>query len=161
MNAVLGRGMSSRLFKEVRERRGLAYSVSSGASRLRDIGTLTVSAGVTREHQEEALEVIVGELHRLVDEPVEPGELTRAIDYVAGSLRLSQETARAVGQRYGNQLLMDGELETTEQTVAAIRAITADEVQAVAKRVIGPGDFALAVVGPSASADSLDAIISV
>ncbi|MEE8422464.1 MAG: pitrilysin family protein [Dehalococcoidia bacterium] len=160
MNTVLGRGMSSRLFKEVRERRGLAYSISSGASRLQDIGTLTISAGVTRDDQEEALEVIVAELHRLVDEPVQAGELQRAIDYVAGSLRLSQETARAVGQRYGNQLLMDGELETVEQTVAAIRAITADDVQAVAKRVIGPGQFALAVVGPSASADRLDAILA-
>ncbi|HJM74997.1 MAG TPA: pitrilysin family protein [Dehalococcoidia bacterium] len=160
MNTVLGRGMSSRLFKEVRERRGLAYSVSSAASRLQDIGTLTVSAGVTREHQEEALEVIVSELRRLVDEPVEPGELTRAIDYVAGSLRLSQETARAVGQRVGNQLLMDGELETIEETVAAIRAIAADNVQAVAKRIIGSGEFALAVVGPSASADKLDAILA-
>ena len=160
MNTVLGRGMSSRLFKEVRERRGLAYSISSGASRLQDIGTLTISAGVTRDDQEEALEVIVAELHRLVDEPVEASELQRAIDYVAGSLRLSQETARAVGQRYGNQLLMDGELETVEQTVAAIRAITADDVQAVAKRIIGPGEFALAVVGPSASADRLDAILA-
>ena len=65
MDTVLGRGMSSRLFKEVRERRGLAYSISSSASRLRDIGTLTVSAGVTRDHQEEALDVIVGELRRL------------------------------------------------------------------------------------------------
>ena len=160
MNTVLGSGMSSRLFKEVRERRGLAYSVSSGASRLQDIGTLTVSAGVTREHQEEALKVIVAELHRLVDEPVEPAELSRAIDYVAGSLRLSQETARAVGQRFGNQLLLDGELETIEQTVAAIRAITAEDVQAVAKRIIGPGKFALAVVGPSASADKLDSILA-
>jgi len=160
MNTVLGRGMSSRLFKEVRERRGLAYSVSSSASRLQDIGTLTISAGVTREHQEEALEVIVNELHRLVDDPVEEGELRRAIDYVAGSLRLSQETARAVGQRFGNQLLMDGELETIEETVAAIRAITAADVQAVAKRIIGPGEFALAVVGPSASADKLDAILA-
>ena len=104
MNAVLGRGMSSRLFKEVRERRGLAYAVSSGARLLRDIGTLTVNAGVTRDHQEEALEVIVAELRRLVSEPVSEEELQRATDYVAGSLRLSQETARAVGQRNGNQL---------------------------------------------------------
>jgi predicted Zn-dependent peptidase len=159
MNTVLGRGMSSRLFKEVRERRGLAYSVSSGVSRLRDIGTLAVSAGVTREHEEEALEVIVAELQRLVDEPVEPAELQRAVDYVAGSLRLSQETARAVGQRYGNQLLMDGELETIEETVEAIRAITAADVQAVAQRVIGPRQYALAVVGPSASADRLNSIL--
>ena len=160
MNAVLGRGMSSRLFKEVRERRGLAYSVSSSAARMRDIGTLTVSAGVTREHQEEALQVIVAELQRLVGEPVGEDELRRAIDYVAGTLRLSLETARAVGQRYGNQLLMDGELEPVEQTVTALRAITADDVQRVAERIIGPGEFALAVVGPSAPPDRLDTILS-
>ncbi len=160
MNAVLGRGMSSRLFKEVRERRGLAYSISSGARLLRDIGTLTVSAGVTGEHQEEALEVIVAELRRLASEPVGADELQRTIDFIAGGLRLSQETARAVGQRDGSQLIMDGELEPIEVTVAALRAVTAEYVQRVAKRVIGPGDFALAVVGPSASADRLDAILS-
>ena len=160
LNGVLGRGMSSRLFKEVRERRGLAYAVGSSASRLRDIGTLTVSAGVTREHQEEALEVIIHELGRLVDEPVGAEELQRTIDYVAGSLRLSQETARAVGQRSGNQLLMDGELESVEDAVAALRSVTAPDVQRVAKRVIGPGEVALAVVGPSASSDELDAILT-
>ena len=160
MNTVLGRGMSSRLFKEVRERRGLAYSVGSSAGRMLDIGTLTVSAGVTRDHQEEALEVIVAELHRLVDEPVRPEELRLAIDYVSGSLRLSQETARAVGQRFGNQLLMDGKLESIEETVEAVRATTAEDVQRVARRIIGPGHFALAVVGPSASADRLDQILA-
>ena len=160
MNAVLGRGMSSRLFMEVRERRGLAYSISSGASRLMDIGTLTVSAGVTREHEEEALEVIVHELRRLVSEPVGDDELQRAIDFVAGSLRLSQETARAVGQRSGNQLLQDGELETIEETVTALRAVTAADVQQVAARVIGPREFALAIVGPSASSDRLDGILA-
>ncbi|MEZ4501897.1 MAG: pitrilysin family protein [Dehalococcoidia bacterium] len=160
MNAVLGRGMSSRLFKEVRERRGLAYSVSSHSSRLKDIGTLNVSAGVTREHEEEALRVIVAELQRLVDEPVPQDELQRAIDYVAGSLRLSQETAMSQGQRSGNQLLQDGELESIDEQVAAIRAITAADVQRVAQRVIGPREYALAVVGPSASADVLDSILT-
>lgn len=159
LNAVLGRGMSSRLFKEVRERRGLAYSVGSGTSRLTDIGTLTVSAGVTREHQEEALKVIVEELNRLVTEPVPADELQRSIDYVAGSLRLSQETAMSQGQRHANQLLQDGVLESIDEQVAATRAITAADVQAVARRVIGPREFALAVVGPSASADTLDGLL--
>ncbi len=160
LNAVLGRGMSSRLFKEVRERRGLAYSVGSSSSRLSDIGTLTVSAGVTRDHQEEALRVIVHELKSLVTEPVPADELQRSIDYVAGSLRLSQETAMSQGQRHANQLLMDGELESIDEQVAAVRAVTAADVQAVAQRVIGPGQFALAVVGPSASADVLDTLLA-
>jgi predicted Zn-dependent peptidase len=159
LNAVLGRGMSSRLFKEVRERRGLAYSVGSSSSRLTDIGTLTVSAGVTRDHQEEALRVIVEELDRLVTEPVPGDELQRSIDYVAGSLRLSQETAMSQGQRNATQLLLDGELESIDEQVAAVRAITAQDVQAVAKRIIGPREFALAVVGPSASEDVLDNLL--
>lgn len=160
MNAILGRGMSSRLFKEVRERRGLAYSISSGSHLLSDIGTLAINAGVTREHQEESLEVIVAELHRLVAEPVVDEELQRAIDFIAGGVRLSQETARAVGQRNGNQLIMDGELESIEETVVALRAVTATDVQRVAKRIIGTDRLALAVVGPSASVDRLDTILS-
>lgn len=160
LNGVLGRGMSSRLFKEVRERRGLAYSVGSGATRFADAGTLTVSAGVTREHQEEALQVIIAELHRLVSEPVPAEELQRVRDYLVGSFRLSLETSMALGQRHGNQLLMDGEIESIETTVAGLRGVTAEDIQRVARRIIEPRQFALAVVGPSASADRLDAILT-
>ncbi len=160
MNTALGRGMSSRLFKEVRERRGLAYSVSSGATRYQDIGTLTVSAGVTRQHQEEALRVILAELHRLVSEPMPEDELQRTKDFAVGSFRLSLETPMALGQRRGNQLLQDGEIEPADVTVERLRAVTADDVRRVAERVIGPAQFALAVVGPSASSDTLDAILA-
>ncbi|MPZ98289.1 MAG: insulinase family protein [Dehalococcoidia bacterium] len=160
MNTALGRGMSSRLFKEVRERRGLAYSVSSGAARYQDIGTMTVSAGVTREHQEEALRVILAELRKLVDEPMGEAELQRTKDYAVGSFRLSLETPMALGQRWGNQLLQDGEIEPPDVTVERLRAVTAEDIQRVAQRVIGPGAYALAVVGPSASADRLDAILA-
>jgi predicted Zn-dependent peptidase len=102
MSTVLGRGMSSRLFKEVRERRGLAYSVSSGATRHRDVGNVSVSAGVTRAHQEEALQVIVAELARIADEPMTEEELERTKEYSVGSFRLSLETPasrRAVAPR--------------------------------------------------------------
>jgi predicted Zn-dependent peptidase len=159
MNTALGRGMSSRLFQEVRERRGLAYSVSAGGARMSDTGSLTVSAGVTREHQEEALEVILAELRKLVDEPMGEEELQRTKDYAAGSFRLSLETPMALGQRYGNQLLMDGEIEPPEETVVAIRAVTAPDIQQVAQRVIGPGVFSIAVVGPTADSDRLDALM--
>jgi predicted Zn-dependent peptidase len=160
MHTILGRGMSSRLFEEVRERRGLAYSVGSRISRYLDIGAYTVAAGVTRAQQEEALEVIVAQLHRIADEPVSEEELRRAIDYAAGSFRLSFETPMSYGQRFGEQLLQDGEIEPIDETVAQLRAVTAEDVQRVAKRVIGQGEYSLAVVGPSATADRLDAILS-
>lgn len=159
MNTALGRGMSSRLFQEVRERRGLAYSVSAGGARYSDTGSLTVSAGVTREHQEEAIEVILVELRKLVDEPMGDEELQRTKDYAAGSFRLGLETPMSLGQRYGNQLLIDGEIEAPDDTVATLRAVTAADIQQVAKRVIGPGEFSIAVVGPSADADRLDALL--
>ncbi|MEX2372649.1 MAG: pitrilysin family protein [Dehalococcoidia bacterium] len=159
MNTALGRGMSSRLFNEVRERRGLAYSVGSGSTRYRDIGTVSVSAGVTREHQEEAIEVIIGELQRLVTEPMSHEELARTKDYAAGSFRLSLETPMSFAQRWGAQLLHDGELEPADVTVERLRAVTADDIQRVAARLFADPKFSLAVVGPSASADRLDAIL--
>ena len=160
LHTVLGRGMSSRLFKEVRERRGLAYSVGSRIARHRDIGSFAVAAGVTKEHQEEALEVIVAELRRLADEPVAEEELQRAKDFAAGTFRLALETPMALGQRFGEQLLQDGELELPEQTVARIRAVGAADVHAVAQRLFGDATYALAVVGPSAPADRLDSILA-
>jgi predicted Zn-dependent peptidase len=160
LNTALGRGMSSRLFKEVREKRGLAYSVSSGSSRYQDVGTVSVSAGVTRAHLIEALQVILSELNRLVDEPMPDEELQRTKDFAVGSFRLSLETPMAISQRRGNQLLHDGEIEPPDVTVERVRAVTADDVRRVAARVFEPKQYALAVVGPSASEDELDAILS-
>jgi len=159
MNTALGRGMSSRLFQEVRERRGLAYSVSSGATRHRDVGSVSVSAGVTRAHQEEALQVIIAELARIADEAMSDEELERTKEFSVGSFRLSLETPMALGQRRGAQLLLDGEIEPPEVTVAGLRAVTVEDVQRVARRVFGGRRHSLAVVGPSANADRLDAIL--
>ncbi len=159
MNTALGRGMSSRLFKEVRERRGLAYSVGSGSTRYGDIGNVSVSAGVTREHQEEALQVILAELNRLVDEPMPAEELQRTKDYACGSFRLSLETPMSFAQRHGGQLLNEGEIEPADVTVERLRAVTAEDIQRVAARLFKDARYSLAVVGPSASSDRLDAIL--
>ncbi|MDA0271118.1 MAG: pitrilysin family protein [Chloroflexi bacterium] len=159
MNTALGRGMSSRLFKEVRERRGLAYSVGSGAARYGDIGNVAVSAGVTREHQEEALQVIIAELQQLVDIPMSAEELQRTKDYACGAFRLSLETPMSFAQRHGGQLLNEGEIEPADVTVARLRAVTIEDIQRVARRLFYDARFSLAVVGPSASADRLDAIL--
>ncbi|MGE0134032.1 MAG: M16 family metallopeptidase [Dehalococcoidia bacterium] len=160
LHTILGRGMSSRLFEEVRERRGLAYSVGSRITRYQDIGSFTVAAGVTRAQQEEALQVIVEQLHRIAEEPVEEEELRRAIDYAAGSFRLSFETPMSYGQRFGEQLLQDGEIESIDETVARLRAVTAEDVRRAGQRVIARREFSLAVVGPSAGADRLAEILA-
>jgi len=149
LNSLLGRGMSSRLFKEVRERRGLAYSVGSSVSRHSDTGMLAVSAGVSPENLSETVQVILGELKKLVQEPVGQEELTKSRDYTVGSFRLSLETPMALGQRAGENLLATGEIEPIESVVEKLRAVSANDLLRVARRVLVANKAALAVVGPN------------
>lgn len=159
LNTVLGRGMSSRLFREVRERRGLAYSVGSGVSRYHDTGSLSISAGVSPEKAAEATSVILEECRRLIDEPVGEDEMTKARDFAIGNFRLSLETPMALGQRAGELLLLDGDIEPVEQVVDRIAAVTADDVRRVARRVFDQEAIAMAAVGKVDEA-GLDAAIA-
>ena len=159
LNTILGRGMSSRLFKEVRERRGLAYSVGSGVGRYNDVGTMSISAGVTLEHLEEATQVIRNELFRMRDELAGSDEITKARDFSTGNFRLGLESTMALAQRAGESLLMTGEIEPIENVVSSIAAVTADDVQRVAQRLFKPGGFSMAVVGPGGDAERLSAIL--
>jgi predicted Zn-dependent peptidase len=148
LNAVLGRGMSSRLFKEVRERRGLAYSVGSSVSRHSDCGMLGVSAGVSPENVTEATRVILDELDRLTQEPVPAEELKKAIDYTVGSFRLSLESTMALGQRAGESLLTLGEIEPVDSVVGKLRAVSSEDILRVARRIVNREKVAIALVGP-------------
>ena len=161
LNNLLGRGMSSRLFKEVRERRGLAYSVGSSVSRHADTGTMSISMGVTSENMHEAITVSLAELRKLIDAPVPEDELTKARDYAAGSFRLGLESAMSLGQRAGESLLMLGEIEPVEEVVANMYAVTAVDVQRVARRLFRDDNLALSVVGPHADADELRALLTI
>ncbi|MBI5288896.1 MAG: insulinase family protein [Chloroflexi bacterium] len=159
LNTILGRGMSSRLFKEVRERRGLAYSVGSGVSRYSDTGTMSVSAGVTLENLEEATKVIRDELFRLRDEPVANEEMDKAHDFATGNFRLGLESTMALGQRAGESLLTMGEIEPVDSVVESLRAVTAADVKRVATRLFRPGGFSMAVVGPGGDPARLQSIL--
>ena len=161
LNNILGRGMSSRLFKEVRERRGLAYSVGSSVSRHIDTGTLSISMGVTGEHLREAITVCLGELRRLVEEPVPEDELTKARDYSAGSFRLGLESAMALGQRAGESLLILDQIEPVDEVVQQLKSVTAEDVQRVAARLFRSDNLALAVVGPQGDEESLRALLTI
>jgi predicted Zn-dependent peptidase len=160
LNGVLGRGMSSRLFKEVRERRGLAYAVGSGVSRHRDTGLLSISAGVSPEKLREAAQVILEEVFKLSEEAVPGEELTRARDYAVGTFRLSLETPMALAQRAGENLLTTGEIEPIEEVVARLKAVTADDVIGVARRLFRREGVSAAVVGPGASQEEMAALMA-
>jgi predicted Zn-dependent peptidase len=155
MNDVLGAGMSSRLFREVRERRGLAYSVGSGYGYLDDAGVLTVSAGVDRAKLVETISVCIEELRRLADEPTPEEELQKAKDHAIGRFRLSHETAHSQAQRHGESLLTRGTIEPVDSVAARLAAVTAEDVQAVARRLIRLEGLHAAVVGPSLDEDEV------
>ena len=160
LNGVLGRGMSSRLFLEVRERRGLAYSVGSGAARFKDTGHLGVAAGVAPANVVETVEVVLAELDRLVAEAVGAAELDKAREHAIGSFRLSLETATAHSHRAGESLLSEGQIRTVDDVVNDFRAVTPDDVQRVARRFIRRDNVAIAVVGSYDDEAALTALLS-
>src|SRR3990170_3351963 len=160
LNSILGRGMSSRLFKEVRERRGLAYAVGSSVSRHNDTGALVISAGVSPEKLQEAARVILEEVFKLTEEAVPEEEMVKARDYTVGTFRLSLETTMALAHRAGENLLTTGEIEPVEEVVAKLEAVTAEDVRRVAQRIIRRDNLAAAVVGPGASQEELSKLLA-
>jgi predicted Zn-dependent peptidase len=149
LNQALGGGMSSRLFQEVRERRGLAYSVYSYRAALEETGVLAVSAGTAPERVDELLDVLEAELQRVVvDEGVSARELAAAQGHLRGSLALSLESSGSRMHRIGRSELTLGEVPTLDELVAHVDAVTADDVARVVERVLAGGDRTLAVVGP-------------
>ncbi len=147
MNTVLGEGMSSRLFVELRERRGLAYDVHSSAMHYRDCGALLVTCGVDTTNATEAVQAVLREWHS-IQQGVTEEELSRATEYAVGRLGLRLEDTRAVMGWMGGQELLRNEVLTPEEVVDSIRAITTDDVTAAAQRYFGTGAYRLSAVGP-------------
>ncbi len=160
MNDVLGGGMSSRLFREVRERRGLAYSVGAGYGYLADAGVYTISAGVNRDKLAETISVCLEETEKLTTQLVPAEELRKAKDHSIGRFRLSLETAFSLGQRHGESLLTKGLIEDIDEVVSQIEAITVDDVKAVAQRVIDRKQLHCSVVGPDIDDAEIEAAMA-
>jgi predicted Zn-dependent peptidase len=149
LNQALGGGMSSRLFQEVRERRGLAYSVYSYRAALADAGLLAVSAGTAPDRVDELLDVLDGELRRVVDDAgVTDRELEAARGHLRGSLALSLESSGARMHRLGRNEVTLGDVPSLDEVVERIDAVSADDVARVVERVLATGPRTLAVVGP-------------
>ncbi|MEX1006355.1 MAG: pitrilysin family protein [Acidimicrobiia bacterium] len=149
VDQVLGGGMSSRLFQEVREQRGLAYSVFSYRSAFEETGALAVYCGTSPERVDEVLGVVRGELDRLIaDGGITEGELERAKGHMTGSLALSLESSSSRMHRIGRSELTLGEVPEIDEVVARVEAIGDDDIARVIDRVLAAGRRSLAVVGP-------------
>jgi predicted Zn-dependent peptidase len=149
LNTVLGEGMSSRLFLNIREKLGLAYDVHSFTQKHRDTGYLGVYLGVDPKKAEEAVRAVMAELRALCDHEVLADELERAKEFTKGRLRLELETTNGVASWLGYQELLLGEIKTIEEEVALIDAVSAADMRRVAGEIMG-GPIQMAVVGPFA-----------
>lgn len=132
LGAVLGGGMSSRLFQEVRERRGLAYSVYSFASGHADTGLFGLYAGCAPDNVDQVLELMVAEWERLASDLITPGELARSIGQLSGGLVLGMEDTGSRMNRLGKAELVQGELLSMSEALERIRSVTAQQVRELA-----------------------------
>jgi predicted Zn-dependent peptidase len=147
---VLGEGMSSRLFLEIREQRGLAYDVHSYSSKHRDTGYFAVYMGVDPKKAEEAVDAALAELRKVAEQDVPDTELTKAKEFTKGRLRLGLESTNAMASWLAQQLLLTGTIRTVEEVIGIIDALTAADLRRVANRVLS-APIQMAVIGPFAS----------
>ena len=148
MDAVLGRGMSSRLFQEVREKRGLSYDIASRMQFFSDAGMFTVTAGVDPSKAEQAISTTDRELQRIRERRISAAELRRTKDFLVGNFRLAHERVTSKLFFYGQTMLAFGRLMMPDEQVEGIRAVTPADVQAVAKSVFRPSRRAVSWVVP-------------
>lgn len=159
LNVILGEGMSSRLFLELREKRGLAYDIYSHVVYFRDSGSLAVYAGVDPKKLESTVEGILSEVARLKDEPVPEAELAKAKEMGKGRLLLRMEDTRSVAGWMGGQELLMGRILSVDEVVSIVDAITPGEIQRVARELFLTSKLNLALVGPVRNKGRLEKLL--
>lgn len=161
LNTILGDGMSSRLFLNIREEKGLAYAVDSGMNFLQDTGSLIVYAGVDPKRAPEALQAVLDELECLRHEPVPAQELRKAKEYLKGRLVLGLEDSFSRAAWVAYQALFMDTIKAPEDVLNAYEAVTVDDIQAVAQKIINPNTYNLAAIGPFGPGEELQRLIAI
>ena len=157
LNAILGDGMSSRLFLEIRERRALAYDVHSYESNYTDAGHLVVYAGVTPDRAPETASAVMREVGRLRDDPVGDAELARTRDFIKGRIDLRLEGTGGVAGWLASQEMFQERIRTADEIGEIVDGISAADIQRVARQYLRPELAYLAAIGPRAAVGALGA----
>jgi predicted Zn-dependent peptidase len=146
LNTILGGSMSSRLFQNVREKRGLVYSISSGVTAYSDAGCLTIYAGTSVDSVDQVIRLTVEELRRFRQEPVPAEELTRAKEHLKGSLMLSLEHTGSRMNHLARQEIYFGRPFSLDEVIAGIDSVTADQIERVARELFD-GELTMSLLG--------------
>jgi predicted Zn-dependent peptidase len=147
LNSMLGGGMSSRLFQTIREDRGLAYSIYSETSPFRDTGSFSIYAGTSTEKTTEVIRLTIAELRRLKEEPVTESELKRAKDQLKSNIVLGLESSSSRMSNLARQEMYFGRFFSVDEITAEVEAVTATDVQSLARQLFRPEAIALTVLG--------------
>ena len=158
LNVILGEGMSSRLFTEIRDKLGLAYSIHSYVEHLLDSGSVIVYAGVEPKNLETAIKAILEQLSQL-RERVPEMELSKAKELSKGRLLLRMEESRSVAGWVGGQEVLSERILSVDQVISIIDAITAEELKQIAQELMVGSQLRLAVVGPVADDEPLEGLL--
>jgi predicted Zn-dependent peptidase len=148
LNNMLGGGMSSRLFQNIREKRGLAYAVFSEITPYSDAGMLTVYAGTAKETVGQVLDLTIAEFRSMKESPVSDEELRRAKNHLKGSLMLSLESTSSRMSNLARQEIYFGKFYSLDEILASIEAVTREDVQTLAQEFFRPEQISATVLGP-------------
>ena len=160
LGAILGGGMSSRLFTEIRERRGLAYYVRSVSDLHEETGYFAARAGVNIDKAPEAVKVILNEFEKVKNNDVKQKELSKAKEYIKGHLALDLEDSLEVAVWYGRRLLLQNQTETPEEVFRKIDKISLEDIKRVSDRVFNRSKINLAMIGPLKEEDKFLKLIA-
>lgn len=160
LSAILGEGMSSRLFIQVRERRGLAYHVGCDSEEYQDAGYFAVYAGLKLEKVEEGLEVIKTELERTATENVTETELKKAKEMVRGRLAIRTESTNFLAEYFGTNFATDRKIQTFDEYLSHIDTVSIDEIRQVARELFGKRIYNLQVIGPFKTTTSFEKLLA-
>ncbi len=158
LNIILGEGMSSRLFTEIRDKLGLAYSIHSFVDHFRDTGSLIISAGVDNEKLPLAIGAMLTELAKL-REGIPDAEISKAKELSKGRLLLRMEDSRNVAGWGGGEEIMTGHILTVDEVITLVDAITAEDLRQIANDLLVGKQLRLAVVGPVKSEEPLEKLL--
>jgi len=147
MNNILGQGLSSRIVTEVREKRGLAYSVSSDVDSFHDTGLFMIYAGVNKLKLVDALSCIVNELSKITKHKVSSGELNKSKQSMVGRIELSLENTVGIAQRFGIDELINERVLPTREIISLIERVTEEDILRVATRIFKSEKLSLSVIG--------------
>ncbi len=148
LSAILGKGMSSRLFSKMRNELGICYYINASHSPSTDHGDLSISAGVDNKRVDLAIKHILIELNRMKDELVSDVEMKKAKDYIAGTMMLDLETSDSQAEYVGYQEILKGEIKLPEQAIAEMASITAEQVRELAREIFVDEKLNMAIIGP-------------